>query len=145
HATHRGYAQLADRARRGVRGALYPKSTHGGLNSRPRPEPLLDRTRSTALRVGSCATEPREPSQVRKEAALSGSSRVPQARLTGAVGGHRTGGDQVDGGCTVRSPAGPRGAGPTSVQSVRGLSGAVPQVPTAAIRRRRRPGPRDRG
>ena len=57
-----------------------------------------------ALKVGSCATEPREPSQVRKEAALSGSSRVPQVHLTGAVGGHRTGGDQVDGGCTVRSP-----------------------------------------
>ena len=101
----RGLTSPADRARRGVRGALYPKSTHGGLNSRPRPGPLLDRTRSTALRVGSCATGSREPSQVRKEAALSGPSRVPQVRLTGAGGGHRTGGDQVDSGCTVRSSA----------------------------------------
>ena len=34
-----------------------------------------------ASRVGSCATGSREPSQVRKEAALSGPSRVPQGRL----------------------------------------------------------------
>ena len=36
------------------------------------------------LRVGSCATGSREPSQVRKEAALSGPSRVPQGCLTRA-------------------------------------------------------------
>src|SRR6478609_12010809 len=33
------YPAPADRARWGVRGALYPKSTYGGLNPRPRPEP----------------------------------------------------------------------------------------------------------
>ena len=37
------------------------------------------------LKVGSCAAGRREPGQVRKEAALSGSSRVPQGCLTGAV------------------------------------------------------------
>ena len=36
------------------------------------------------MRVGSCATGSREPSQVRKEAALSGPSRVPQGCLTRA-------------------------------------------------------------
>ena len=36
------------------------------------------------MRVGSCATRSREPSQVRKEAALSGPSRVPQGCLTRA-------------------------------------------------------------
>src|SRR5258706_13707181 len=37
-----------------------------------------------ASRVGSCATGSREPSQVRKEAALSGPFRVPQECLTRA-------------------------------------------------------------
>ena len=32
-----GYGDTADRARRGARGALYPQSTFGGLNPRPRP------------------------------------------------------------------------------------------------------------
>jgi len=36
------------------------------------------------LTFGSCATGPREPCQVRKEAAISGSSRVPQECLNRA-------------------------------------------------------------
>src|SRR5204863_5759321 len=39
-----------------------------------------------ASRVGSCATGSCEPSQVRKEAALSGPSRVPQGCLARANG-----------------------------------------------------------
>ena len=34
------------------------------------------------LMVGSCAAEPHKTGQVRKEAALSGSFRVPQGHLT---------------------------------------------------------------
>ncbi len=36
------------------------------------------------LKVGSCATETREPRQVREEAAVSGLFRVPQGSLAGA-------------------------------------------------------------
>jgi len=37
--------------------------------------------RGVALTIGSCAAPAREPRQVRKEAAVSGRRRVPQARL----------------------------------------------------------------
>ncbi len=41
-----------------------------------------------ALTVGSCAAEHHESGQIRKEAALTGTFRVPQGCLTRA-GGHR--------------------------------------------------------
>jgi hypothetical protein len=37
--------------------------------------------RRVALTVGSCAASVREPRQIRKEAAVSGRRRVPQASL----------------------------------------------------------------
>jgi DNA polymerase III subunit gamma/tau len=55
---------------------------------------------------------------------------VPQVHLTGAVGGHRTGGDQVDGGCTVRLPP------PCGVRVPRRYS---PSVAYQALYRKYRP------
>ncbi len=73
------------RARRGVSGALYPKSAIAGLNSRPRPDVLWDCLCRVVLKIGPCAAESYEPRQVRKEAAVSSRFWVPQDLLVGAV------------------------------------------------------------
>src|SRR5690606_40839846 len=65
----------------GGSGALYPQSAIAGLNSLPRSHRFGVRSLQVALRAGSCATGPREPRQVRKEAAVSESSRVPRGCL----------------------------------------------------------------
>ena len=77
----RRYPRPADRARRGARGALYPQSTSRGAELLLEARTAARSVPLSVLRVGSCATGPREPSQVRKEAALSGPNRVPQASL----------------------------------------------------------------
>ena len=57
----------SDCARRGVSGALFPKSALAGLNSRMRV--LLENEQ--AVLIGRRATDNHEPRQVRKEAAIS--------------------------------------------------------------------------
>ena len=81
--------------------------------------------------VGSGATGAREPSQVRKEAALSGNSWVPPGRLTRCSGRaiRRT---------RHRARAGRKRSG----RYRRGRGQPVPEVPPAALRGARRPGPR---
>jgi len=59
-------------ARRGVSGALYPKSAYAGLNSHLR---ILQR-KSVFILAGHHATDGHEPRQVRKEAAISGADCV---------------------------------------------------------------------
>jgi len=54
-----------------------------------------------ALTVGSCAAEHHEPGQIRKEAALSGSFRVPQGNLTRAHARYRRRPRRFDGGGTI--------------------------------------------
>ena len=58
---------IAGCARRGVSGALYPKSAYAGLNSHSR---VLFRT-GVDHPTGRRATGGHEPRQVRKEAAIS--------------------------------------------------------------------------
>ena len=73
-----------NRARWGTRGALNPKTSHAGLNSPPEGGSLSGQHRVVSMmKAGSCAAGRRELGQVRKEAALSGQSRVPQERLAG--------------------------------------------------------------
>ena len=50
------------------------------------------------MKAGSCAAEPCEPGQVRKEAALSGALRVTQGCLAGAGGLEGAGERALDGG-----------------------------------------------
>jgi hypothetical protein len=71
---------------------------HAGPNSPPEDDPLSVSAGCAASKAGSCAAEPREPGQVRKEAALSGALRVPQERLAGAGGSESAGGRALDGG-----------------------------------------------
>ena len=82
-----------------------------------------------ASRVGSCATRSCEPSQVRKEAALSGPSRVPQGCLARVEYEH----DLV----APLSTAGARSF-TTSVASRRGAAGGVGDVGRIRARVRRR-------
>lgn len=65
------------RARRGVSGSLYPQSAYEGLNSRLRSDTPWFRAVAETSMAGSRARRPREPGQVREEAALSGPSPVP--------------------------------------------------------------------
>ena len=69
-------------------GALGVPSTRNPLHAGPNPCPRVSTVRvgteHAALKAGSCAAGLRELGQVRKEAALSGWSRVPQERLAGA-------------------------------------------------------------
>ena len=69
------------RARRGVSGALYPQSAIAGLNSPPRGRVIGSAPDAPALTTGSRAARAREPRQVRKEAAVSGSPGVPWGNL----------------------------------------------------------------
>jgi len=62
-----------DRARRGISGALSPAIRSSGAESRPEGLAFGVSTPQAALTARSCATWAREPGQVRKEAALSGS------------------------------------------------------------------------
>ena len=75
---------FSDRARRGARGALYPKTSTCGAESLPEGATIRVSTEHAALKAGSCAAGLRESGQVRKEAALSDRSRVPQGCLAGA-------------------------------------------------------------
>ena len=69
------------RAKRGGSGALYLQSAAAGLNSRSRLYFCRVCLIQVAMIIGSCATEAREPRQVRKGATVSGSFRVPQVCL----------------------------------------------------------------
>jgi len=83
----------------GARGALNPKSSHAGLNSPPEGGCLSGQHREMSMmKVGSCAAGRRELGQVRKEAALSGRSRVPQECLAGVGSPERAGGPPFEGG-----------------------------------------------
>ena len=62
-----------DRARRGTSGALSPEIRFSGAESRSEGLAVGVSAPRAALTAGSCATWAREPGQVRKEAALSGS------------------------------------------------------------------------
>ena len=68
----------SDRARRGISGALYPQSALAGPNARLRVVAFGASTPRAVLTARSRAMRVREPGQVRKEAALSGSGHVPR-------------------------------------------------------------------
>src|SRR5579884_2720851 len=70
-----------DRARRGASGALYPQSAIAGRNSALEAWLSQHCSVCSTLKTGFCAAEPREPRQVRKEAAVSGQLRVTQRSL----------------------------------------------------------------
>jgi len=74
---------------------------HAGPNSLPEGVSHSESTEHVALMVGSCAAGHREPGQVRKEAALSGTLRVPQGCLAGAGDSERTGGQTFEGRGTI--------------------------------------------
>ena len=69
------------RARRGGSGALYPQTAIAGLNSCPRHVSVKSVMLQSALKIGSCAIQNREPRQVREEAAVSGPLGVPRVCL----------------------------------------------------------------
>src|SRR2546428_2065717 len=89
------------RARRGASGALYPQSALAGLNSLPRFRRRGSCVRRVALTIGSCAASVCEPRQIRKEAAVSGRRRVPQASLIRAARACVFAVSEIDGGCTA--------------------------------------------
>ena len=60
----------------------HPQSALAGLNARPRVAAFGVSTSRAALTVRSRAMRAREPGQIRKEAALSGSEHVPRIGLT---------------------------------------------------------------
>jgi hypothetical protein len=64
-----------------------PRSAPAGPNSSLEAVSVRRWPTGPVLKVGSCAAGTRETRQVRKEAAVSGLSRVPQGSLAGA--GHR--------------------------------------------------------
>jgi hypothetical protein len=67
----------------------YPQSALAGLIARPRVAALGVSTPQAALKARSRAMSAREPGQIRKEAALSGSEHVPRLSLARAGhGGH---------------------------------------------------------
>ena len=81
-----------DRARRGISGALSPAIRSSGAESRPEGLAFGVSTPQAALTARSCATWAREPGQVRKEAALSGSRGCrrpawPEPSAAGTPGG----------------------------------------------------------
>jgi len=62
------------RARRGVSGALYPQSAIAESNSCLRHASVKSVMLQGTMKIGSCAIQNCEPRQVRKEAAVSGTS-----------------------------------------------------------------------
>jgi len=62
----------------------HPQSALAGLNARPRAAAFGVSTPRAALTARSRAMRAREPGQVRKEAALSGSGHVPRTSLARA-------------------------------------------------------------
>ena len=62
----------------------HPQSALAGLNARPRVAAFGVSTSRAALKARSRAMRAREPGQIRKEAALSGSGHVPRIRLARA-------------------------------------------------------------
>ncbi len=62
----------------------HPQSALAGLNARPRVAAFGVSTPRTALTARSRAMRAREPGQIRKEAALSGSGHVPRRSLARA-------------------------------------------------------------
>ena len=91
------------RARRGTSGALYPQSAIAGPNSRSRSTPSDYHRRLPTSIAGSHAARRREPRQVRKEAAVSGPSRVPWGDLAGAGRHGPFGWWVIETGCTTNS------------------------------------------
>src|SRR4051794_37668055 len=80
---------LVDRARRGASGALSPAIRSSGAETRSEGLAFGVSTPQAALTARSCGMWAREPGQVRKEAALSGSRRCRrQAWPEPAGGGH---------------------------------------------------------
>lgn len=75
------YHLAGDRARRGASGALNPQSAIAGCNSHLRPDLLVRFPGSAVLMAGSHAAQACEPRQVREEATVSRSLRVPWERL----------------------------------------------------------------
>ena len=69
------------RARRGASGALYPQSAIAGCNSPLRPNLLGRFPERAALMAGSHAAQACEPRQVREEATVNRSLRVPWESL----------------------------------------------------------------
>ncbi len=74
---------LFGRARRGASGALNPQSALAGSNSPIEGWRIRDYRCKAALKAGSCAAGAVEPGQIREEAAIRRSSRVPQECLAG--------------------------------------------------------------
>jgi hypothetical protein len=62
----------------------HPQSALAGLNARPRVAAFGVSTSRAALKARSRAMRAREPGQIRKEAALSGSGHVPRICLARA-------------------------------------------------------------
>lgn len=73
------------RAKRGGSGALYSQSAIARPNPLPRYGDCMVSLSELVLTLGSCATGTHEPCQVRKEAAVSGHSCVPQGSLGRAM------------------------------------------------------------
>ena len=101
----------------------HPQSALAGLNARPRVAAFGARTSRAALTARSRAMRAREPGQIRKEAALSGSEHVPRLSLTRANHDAHARGPLSKAGRTVL-PGHGRPIGPHSNQSLSGITGA---------------------
>ena len=107
-AAHAGYP-LADRARRGARGALYPKPSSCGAESPPEGANGRVSAGHVVSKAGSYAAGNRESGQIRKEAALSevpGCRRAawlePAIRDAPVVGARRRGARSTVARCPLR-------------------------------------------
>lgn len=63
-----------------------PETRHSGAEILLEATQVGKQAELNVMKAGSCATMYHEPGQVRKEAAISGSHRVPQGSLAGAGG-----------------------------------------------------------
>jgi hypothetical protein len=108
----------------------HPQSALAGLNARPRVAAFGVSTSRAALTARSRAMRAREPGQIRKEAALSGSGHVPRIRLARASHDANARGPLSKAGRTVLPAQCLSGTfGASFARSLRGRRGtAVPPV-----------------
>ena len=136
---------VVDRARRGASGALYPKSTYGGLNPRPRVRRPRRSARTERRWPGPAQRDPvNRVRSGRKQ--LSAGTAVCRRRAwpePAAVQALRDAG--FDGGCTVHPFRPRRESGGWGSLGPLWPTSPVPQAPPPDLRRARRPGGRERG
>jgi hypothetical protein len=107
----------------------HPQSALAGLNARPRVAAFGVSTSRAALTARSRAMRVREPGQIRKEAALSGSGHVPRIRLARASHDGNARGPLSKAGRTVLPAQRCSGTfGASLARSFRGRWGDVPPV-----------------